>query len=75
MLANLKLTTVAPPGRNFSTHILKHTSRKIALTEAMIERHLFPKYVLENGQPKVVRPPQYDPSAPPAQAVQAASSR
>ena len=66
---HLKLTTVAPPTRNFSTHILKYTPRKIALTEEMISRHLFPQYVFKGGEHVVTRPPEYDPPkgwAPPA---------
>jgi hypothetical protein len=58
---HLKLTAVAPPNRNFSTHILKYTNRKIALTEEMISRHLFPQYIFKGGQFVVARPQEYDP--------------
>lgn len=56
-----KLTTVSPPGRNFSKHILNYTEgRKIALNRDHIERSHFGNELLENGPP-IVRPLEYAP--------------
>lgn len=55
-------TTVAPPGRNFSTSILKHTPHKIMLTYDHIERNLFSAAVFyADGSVAALRPPEYAP--------------
>ncbi|MFN3662808.1 NYN domain-containing protein [Yoonia sp.] len=54
-----KLTTVSPPGRNFSSHIMKHADSKIKLTRDHIERCVLPEILI--GPPPVRRPREYAP--------------
>lgn len=56
-----KLTTVSPPGRNFSKHILKHADSSIALNRDHIERCHFGHAVVVEGKPPVLRPAEYQP--------------
>jgi uncharacterized LabA/DUF88 family protein len=56
-----RLVSVAPPGRNFSTHILANATGKIALTKAHIERCLFPAIVFKEGMSAGRRPREYQP--------------
>ncbi|KQW22494.1 hypothetical protein ASC80_03670 [Afipia sp. Root123D2] len=58
---NKKLVTVAPPGRNFSTHILANASARIALNQEHLERCLFSAMVFKEGQPAGRRPREYEP--------------
>lgn len=57
------LTNVTPPTKRSSEHILRHNGRKeIKLSEAHLERSLFPRGVSNaDGSEMVVRPPEYDP--------------
>jgi len=60
---NKKLTTVSPPGRTHSQHILSHTPFKMALNRDHIERALFRATVQVDGHPLILRPSEYDPPA------------
>lgn len=55
------ITTVAPPGRNFSKSVLNYSSHKIKLNEAHLEKAVFPKLV--PGKKAALRPFEYDPPA------------
>lgn len=58
----VRLTSVAPPGRPFSSSILSYGASKIQLAAAHLERCLFPAYVTaEDGSRMVRRPAKYDP--------------
>lgn len=58
------LTTVAPPGRNFSAHITKYTDgRRIALNRDHIERCVMPPVVFKPGVTSARRPREYEPPA------------
>lgn len=56
-----KVTSVSPPGRSHSQHILAHSHAKIALSKEHLERSLFEKAVITPGHNPVVRPHEYDP--------------
>ena len=57
-----KVTTVAPPGRNFSANILRYADGKIALSADHIERVVMPSTVFaEDGSVVLRRPPAYVP--------------
>lgn len=58
-----KLTTVAPPRRNFSRSILPFADGKISLTEAHIERAVFRGQIVPDpsGKRPIRRPFEYDP--------------
>jgi hypothetical protein len=63
-----RITSVAPPDRNFSTNILPHTDGKIALTAANLERVVLPRAIIGRnaaGQQALIveRPPEYAPPA------------
>lgn len=61
-----KFTTVSPPGRNFSVHIAKHATGRIALSKSHVEACLFPAIVLDpNGNKHGRRPREWDPPAVP----------
>jgi len=60
-LPGKRLTSVCPPGRNFSTHILGFADAQIQLTEEHLERNLLPQYVLKDGKVIVERPLEYIP--------------
>lgn len=55
------LTTVSPPGRPHSQHILRYADAKIALNEGHLDRAVFPGFVTAAGEASVVRPREYDP--------------
>lgn len=55
------LTTIAPPGRNFSTHIAKFAHSRIALSEDHIEKCVMPPVVFRQGVGSYRRPREYDP--------------
>lgn len=58
------LTTVAPPGRNFSANIEKYSDGRILLTRDHFERCVFPATLLGvNGLPHAKRPTEYAPPA------------
>lgn len=58
------LTTVAPPGRNFSAHIEKYTEgRRIKLSKTHIERCVMPPVVFAPGVFNARRPREYEPPA------------
>lgn len=56
-----RITSVSPPGRSHSQHILAHAHAKIALSRDHIERCLFGSAVMVPGRPPIMRPPEYDP--------------
>lgn len=56
-----KLTTVAPPGRNFSVHITNHANAKLQLNLDHIERAIFPAVVINPTGSSGRRPREYDP--------------
>ncbi|MBL8904150.1 MAG: NYN domain-containing protein [Rhizobiales bacterium] len=58
-----KLTTVSPPGRNFSKDILRYADGKIALDENHIDLAAFSHLVSAAGKPSVLRPEEYIPPA------------
>lgn len=58
---NKKRTTVAPPGRNFSVHILNFAHGKITLTEEILERCLFESVVINPAGNGGHRPKEYEP--------------
>jgi hypothetical protein len=61
MFPDKKLTTVAPPERNFSVHIGKHADTKLKLTRHHIERCVMPEILI--GPPAARRPREYAPPA------------
>lgn len=58
---NKLLTTVAPPGRSHSKHILAYATGKRSLDEQLIERAVFPRIVMKEGAASILRPAEYDP--------------
>lgn len=56
-----KLTTVAPPGRNFSVHIENYAHGRVKLTRDHIERCVMPEIVFKPGVANVRRPREYAP--------------
>ncbi len=56
-----KLTTVTPPGRNFSSSILQHTTLKLALNQNHLERCLLPATIFNDNASRVItrRPDEY----------------
>ena len=61
------LTTVAPPGREPSVHILKYANAgKISINETHLERSVMPQVVFKPGVANCRRPHEY---APPAEWV------
>jgi uncharacterized LabA/DUF88 family protein len=57
-----KVTTVAPPGRNFSANILRYADGKITLNADQLERAVMPSTLFAEDRTVVVRrPPAYAP--------------
>ena len=56
------IISVSPPGRAHSQHILQNSTGKVALTEDIIDRSVFPKLVSgPKGSATILRPFEYDP--------------
>jgi hypothetical protein len=56
-----QLITVAPPGRNYSVHILSYAYGRTGITKELLEKCLFPQIVLGTDKPSARRPREYDP--------------
>jgi uncharacterized LabA/DUF88 family protein len=57
-----QLTTVAPPGRNFSVDIARYTGgNRLAITKDHLDWTVFPAIVMRGTNPSGRRPREYDP--------------
>jgi len=59
-----RLITVAPPGRNFSVDIARHTGgNRLAITKDHLDWTVFPAIVMSGTKVSGRRPREYDPPA------------